>query len=207
VSGVAIALQGVLSLLLVAALAYGVRLERKLRDLREGQAGFAKAVQELNQAAGRAEAGLQMLRTSTEVAREELADRIDTARGLTARLEAAASDAALAVKRLEAARASHPFPQSAPSRLSAGTGGRAADVRASESMGFGDVPTGGPTLAASRPVPTDRREGTTNAPTARRPRSDEDLFLDKPVAESPADRLRQVADLLRGPTPAAGGRR
>jgi hypothetical protein len=59
----------------VAALAYGVRLERKLRELRESQAGFAKAVQELDQAAARAEAGLQALKVMTEVAREELADR------------------------------------------------------------------------------------------------------------------------------------
>lgn len=198
-SGVAIALQGVLSLLLVAALAYGVRLERKLRELREGQAGFAKAVGELDHAASRAESGLRALRESTEVAREELADRIDTARALTARLEAAASDAALAVKRLEAAQLSTPSSlgrwRDAPETPSAPRQERSAADAPSRAF-----------------VPEPRS-------AARRLRTDEDLFLDRPAAPvtvapqpapvvaAPADRLRQVADLLRGPTPAAGGRR
>ena len=51
-------LDGVLMLLLVAALGYGVRLEKKLSALRAGQQAFASAVTELNAAAGRAEAAL-----------------------------------------------------------------------------------------------------------------------------------------------------
>ena len=49
-------LDGVLMMLLVAALGYGVRLEKKLSALRAGQQAFATAVTELNAAAGRAEA-------------------------------------------------------------------------------------------------------------------------------------------------------
>ncbi len=48
-------LDGVLMLLLVAALGYGVRLEKKLSALRAGQQAFASAVTELNAAAGRAD--------------------------------------------------------------------------------------------------------------------------------------------------------
>ena len=54
-------LDGVLMLLLVAALGYGVRLEKKLSALRAGEQAFASAVTELNAAAGRAEAALANL--------------------------------------------------------------------------------------------------------------------------------------------------
>ena len=57
-------LDGVLMLLLVAALGYGVRLERKLTALREGQQAFASAVTDLNAAAGRAENALASRRAS-----------------------------------------------------------------------------------------------------------------------------------------------
>jgi hypothetical protein len=57
-------LDGILMLLLVAALGYGVRLERKLAALRAGQLAFASAVTDLNTAAGRAEAALASLRAS-----------------------------------------------------------------------------------------------------------------------------------------------
>jgi hypothetical protein len=204
-TGVAVVLQGLLSLLLIAALAYGARLERKLRELRESQAGFAKAVQELNQAAARAESGLAMLRTSTEVAREELADRIDTARSLAARLEAVASDAALTVKRLEATQT-----VSAPSAM-----GRWRDApegpRESADEIFNLQRSDRFAIKPSGPAGPPSRDGEEKRPApARRLRSDEELFApaEAPAPATPADRLRQVADLLRGPAaPAAGARR
>jgi len=79
-------LDGVLMLLLVAALGYGVRLEKKLSALRAGQQAFATAVTELNTAAGRAEAALASLRASGQET-DLLHDRIIKAREVKAQLE------------------------------------------------------------------------------------------------------------------------
>jgi hypothetical protein len=79
-------LDGVLMLLLVAALGYGVRLEKKLSALRAGQQAFASAVTELNAAAGRAEAALANLRASGQET-DLLHDRIVKAREVKAQLE------------------------------------------------------------------------------------------------------------------------
>jgi len=79
-------LDGVLMLLLVCALGYGVRLERKLTTLRAGQLAFANAVVELNQAAGRAEQALANLRASGQET-DLLHDRIVKAREVKAQLE------------------------------------------------------------------------------------------------------------------------
>jgi len=81
-----IILDAVLMLLLVAAIGYGIRLEKKLTQLRAGQLAFAGAVTELNTAAGRAENALASLRTSGEEA-DMLHDRIIKARALKAELE------------------------------------------------------------------------------------------------------------------------
>ncbi len=80
-------LDAVLMLLLVAALGYGVRLEKKLTALRAGQQAFASAVTELNAAAGRAEAALASLRASGQET-DLLHDRIIKAREVKAQLEA-----------------------------------------------------------------------------------------------------------------------
>lgn len=83
---VGIVLDAVLMLLLVAALGYGIRLEKKLTALRAGQLAFASAVTELNQAAGRAENALISLRQSGEEA-DILHDRLIKAREVKAQLE------------------------------------------------------------------------------------------------------------------------
>lgn len=75
-----------LMLLLVCAVGFGVRLDRRLRALREGQAAFAGAVAELNQAAVRAEAALASLRAAGQET-DLLHDRIVRARELKAELE------------------------------------------------------------------------------------------------------------------------
>ena len=80
-------LDGILMVLLVAALGYGVRLERKLSALRAGQQAFASAVTELNTAAGRAEQALATLRASGHET-DLLHDRIVKAREVKAQLEA-----------------------------------------------------------------------------------------------------------------------
>ena len=92
-SPVAAGLDGLLALLLLLALGLGMKLNTRLKTLREGQAGFAAAVIELNQAAARAEAGLTALKAASESAHDDLLARIETARGLVGRLERAGADA------------------------------------------------------------------------------------------------------------------
>lgn len=95
-------LDGVLMLLLVAALGYGVRLERKLSALRAGQLAFASAVSELNTAAGRAETALATLRASGHET-DLLHDRIVKAREVKAQLEALMARSPVAARAAPAA--------------------------------------------------------------------------------------------------------
>jgi hypothetical protein len=83
----AIALNGLLAVLLLIALVFGVRLERRLKALRDSHEGFAKAVADLDRAAMRAEQGLADLRAATDEAADTLADRITQAKALAARLD------------------------------------------------------------------------------------------------------------------------
>lgn len=91
----------VLDLLLLGllgwALVLGLKLNGRLKALRDGQEGFAKAVTELDGASRRAEAGLAEIRRAAEETHDALLGRIETARGLLARLEAAAETAARTV--------------------------------------------------------------------------------------------------------------
>jgi hypothetical protein len=105
---IGLVLDAILMLLLVAALAYGMRLERRLRALREGQLAFAGAVTELNQAASRAEAALASLRASGQET-DLLHDRIQKARQVKAELEAL-------IAKGSAANGMRAEPQAAPVR-------------------------------------------------------------------------------------------
>lgn len=86
-SAVGIVMDVLLIALILAAIGFGMRLERKLKALREGQESFARAVSELNVAAGRAEAALAELRAAGEET-DLLHERIVAARTLKADLEA-----------------------------------------------------------------------------------------------------------------------
>lgn len=86
-SAVAIGMNLMLAGLLFAALVMGYRLNTRLKALRESHEGFARAVAELDAAAARAEQGLADLRAATDEAHDALADRIEKARALTARLD------------------------------------------------------------------------------------------------------------------------
>lgn len=80
-------LDAVLMVLLIGAVTFGVRLERKLSALRAGQAEFAKAVGELNAAAGKAENALMALKSAGQDT-DLLHDRIVKARQVKSELEA-----------------------------------------------------------------------------------------------------------------------
>lgn len=133
-------LDGVLMLLLVAALGYGVRLERKLTALRDGQQAFATAVTELNAAAGRAESALSSLRASGPET-DLLHDRIIKAREVRAQLEGLIT---------RGAEFSRPAP-----------GGPAG-----EKPGAAPVPIAAPTVASRQPAVPVR--GNDNDDRARR---------------------------------------
>jgi len=99
---ISIGLNLILGVLLFCALVLGVRLERRLRGLRDSHADFSKAVGELDQAAGRTEHSLAALRAGTETAKTEVASRIDQARIACQRLEKLVADADKAATRLAA---------------------------------------------------------------------------------------------------------
>ena len=83
---IALVMDAALMLLLVLAVGFGIRLDRRLKALREGQAAFAGAVTDLNQAAARAEAALGSLRAAGQET-DLLHDRIVRARELKGELE------------------------------------------------------------------------------------------------------------------------
>ncbi len=103
------AIEGLLVVLLIAALLYGMRLEKKLKALRDTQAGFAEAVRMLDQAAARAETGLDTLRRTAEDAHDGLHSRITKARELKAELEGLVARAERAALNLD-----KPLPRSTP---------------------------------------------------------------------------------------------
>lgn len=86
-STVALVLNLALAGLLLSALFMGWRLNKKLTILRDSQAGFAKAINEFDAAAARAEHGLNALRMASDEATDLLADRIEKARALVTRLD------------------------------------------------------------------------------------------------------------------------
>ncbi len=96
-------LDAVLMLLLVSAIAYGVRLDRRLKAVKEGQAAFAGAIAELNTAAGRAESALKTLRDAGQET-DLLHDRIVKARALKQELEALIAHEGREVRTAVAAR-------------------------------------------------------------------------------------------------------
>jgi hypothetical protein len=90
---VALGLNIFLAVLLLAALAMGWRLERKLRGVRDSQSMFIKAVKDLDTATGRAHAGLAELRAATDEAIDLLGGRIVRAKEAADRLDRSLVDA------------------------------------------------------------------------------------------------------------------
>jgi hypothetical protein len=84
---IAIGMNVLLAGLLIAAMTVGIRLNKRLKALRDSHAGFEVAVRELNLAAVRAEQGLADLRAATDEAVDMLSDRIEKGRALAAKLE------------------------------------------------------------------------------------------------------------------------
>ncbi len=187
-SPVALVMDLLLAGLLVAAVVVGLRLNRRLKALRDGQAGFAAAVVELNQAAGRAEAGLAALRAASEEAHDSLLSRIETARALTQKLEAGTLRAEQAATSAQAAARAETQP-SALANIAAMVAGEPHRARSSPRFPPVSVPPRAapgsePALADGRPPPAIIRRG--------RPAFDDDLFeagaANEPLPLGPLDR-------------------
>ena len=84
---IAIILNLLLAGLLCGAIGMGWRLNERLKVLREGQMGFAKAVADLDAAAARAERGLADLKAASDEMAEVLVSRIERARVLASKLD------------------------------------------------------------------------------------------------------------------------
>jgi hypothetical protein len=115
-SPISLSLDLLLMLLLLAALGFGWRLERRLKTLRESHADFAGAVADLDRAAQRAEAGLAQLRQATDEAVDLLAGRIEKAREMSARLETLTQQAAQVAARPAPQRPANDSARPAPAR-------------------------------------------------------------------------------------------
>ncbi|MGN6422345.1 MAG: DUF6468 domain-containing protein [Asticcacaulis sp.] len=107
--------------LLLAALGFGVRLDKRLKALRAGQEAFAQAVRDLDDAAIRAHASLKELRADADETQDLLHGRVIAARealnkleSQIARAERAGSDIDKSLANWETAsalRAAPPRPQ------------------------------------------------------------------------------------------------
>jgi len=164
-------LDAILMLLLVAALGYGVRLEKKLTQLRAGQLAFAGAVTELNAACGRAENALASLRASGEDA-DLLHDRILKARQLKTDLE-------MLIAR-GARNTPLPPPAGEGGRSAAETGwGRQGDLDSDRTRIAEPPPPG----RSATPLPGAGREKSVATPSAPAPDPDDRAFRMAALAE------------------------
>ena len=80
-------MDGVLGLLLLAAIMIGLRLDKKLVALRSAHEGFARAVAELDDAAIRAHTSLKELRTHADESQDLLHGRVIAARDALQKLD------------------------------------------------------------------------------------------------------------------------
>ena len=170
-SVVALAMNGFLAVLLVAALIMGFRLERRLRGVRDSHAVFAKAVADLDAATMRAATGLAELRAATDEAIDLLGGRIARAKEAGDRLDRTLAEADKLGRRPLVSsefRSSAQKPAESPAALK-GLLELVESARAE--TGVGPMRRPAPELPAQpQPQPP---------PQLRRPRSiDDDLFED-----------------------------
>jgi hypothetical protein len=188
-SPIALSLDLLLMVMLIAALGVGWRLERRLKGLKESQIDFTNAVADLDRAAQRAELGLAQLRQATEETVDLLASRIEKARELTARLEKLTHEgAAVAQRPAPANDPVHPAaerPMSRPSRAAPPSSPVDAVVAAeslARRLSQDDslvlrTPAPLPRPAAPSPAPSTAVRPAAPRPAPRpRPMVDDDLF-------------------------------
>lgn len=178
---IAIGMNLLLAGLLIAAMIVGVRLNRRLKALRDSHDGFEAAVRELNLAAVRAEQGLADLRAATDEATDMLSDRIEKGRALAAKLEklvAAAPELPRAAAQPE--RVSRAMPSVSPPARTASTEDRLASLlaMARQRLAAQEEDEAAPPAPRAEPL-------VGRAPLAGRrvaPSLDDDLFEDASLA-------------------------
>lgn len=176
---IGIAMNLLLAGLLLAAMAVGLRLNRRLTALRDSHEGFEAAVRDLNQAAQRAEQGLADLRAATDEATDTLSDRIEKGRALAGKLERLVSAAPELPKTMAAERTqpSRSMPSVMPVRETAAEQRLSALLAAararidSENARVSEAPAAEEPLVGRAPLPGRRIASF-----------DEDLFEDEPLA-------------------------
>ena len=168
-NAIAFCLDLILASLLLAALFVGLRLDRKLKALKESQAGFVGAVAELDTALIRAQDSLGALKSAAAHAEIAVADRIQDARGATARLDQLTKAAGEASEKLE--RLLERYPSSA-----------------------GHSPTAAHPAAGRDPAFLELRDRASEYLQSRRPIAREALSRAAPEPKSPAPRPRTASD-------------
>jgi len=197
---ISIGLNLILGLLLTCALVLGLRLERRLRGLRQSHTDFAKAVGELDQAAARTESSLAALRAGTEESKDELVSRIDQARIACQRLEKLSADAErLANQPLALSQVLAPPPARPVERTAASALMPSPLVQA---------PLGASAFARPEPEALRRAAPAPAAPRSRAKMIDDDLFdFDAPVPAPRAEPHRLApepqAPIAMAPAPMA----
>ncbi len=102
-SWMSLLMDGVLAVLLLAALAFGARLHKQLKILRSGQEAFAQAVADLDRAAITAHNSLKELRKDADESQDLLHGRIIAGREVMQKLETQLARAERQLKDIETA--------------------------------------------------------------------------------------------------------
>jgi hypothetical protein len=188
-----------LASLLTAAVIIGVRLNGRLKGLRQGQDQFVAAVADLDAAAAKAERALSALKSASEEAHDALMARIETARALTRTLETATADAHSAARRAQHSERPQP-PSSLPAARSPLAGeapGQAPGETTGETTGqtferpSGDAPAPALSLKAALHRASQSRGTSSRAsssltfPFRASPPRARDVQVSQPEASSP----------------------
>jgi hypothetical protein len=184
-SVLALSMDVFLAVLLIAALVMGVRLNARLKALRQSHEGFARAIVDLNDAAIRAERGLAGLREAATETHDSLLARIDTARSLATKLDGQIQTArglieSQALTRVTPLPLAQPVPQraeAAPPEPPAHYSLRRLALRFGLSRGDESVQSAPQREAEPRPA----------RPSRQRPPEEDDLF--EPSETRPPARL------------------
>jgi hypothetical protein len=183
---IALGMDALLAGLLLLAVVVGVRLNGRLKALRDSHQGFAKAVAELDAAATKADKALKALHQSSEQTHDELLARIETARALLLRLEKAGEAAEKSAAKAESAAARRPEPLLTPPPPAAPRRAALSDLLATYETRAGETRAGETRAAETRAKPTP-------APAPRRrPVADEALFAEAQAGVRPG-----LAGLMR----------
>jgi hypothetical protein len=182
---IAIGMNVLLAGLLVAAMVVGLRLNKRLKALKDSHEGFETAVRELNLAAVRAEQGLADLRAATDEAVDMLSDRIEKGRALAAKLEklvASAPELPRAAAQMDRAPRAMPSvtPPARPATSATEDRLQSLLAMARQRLAAQENPEARAEAAAPRAEPL---VGRAPLPGRRvQPSIDDDLFEDAPLA-------------------------